>query len=50
MLIYGAVMVIIMVARPEGIMGQHELGPRFVKSLFKRNNGPSKAVEGSDGL
>jgi branched-chain amino acid transport system permease protein len=50
MLIYGAVMVIIMVARPEGIMGQHELGPRFIKSLFKRNNGPSKAVEGSDGL
>jgi ABC-type branched-chain amino acid transport system, permease component len=27
MLIYGAVMVIIMVARPEGIMGQHELAP-----------------------
>ncbi len=50
MLIYGAVMVIIMVARPEGIMGQHELGPRFIKSIFKRNNGPSKAVEGSDGL
>jgi branched-chain amino acid transport system permease protein len=50
MLIYGAVMVIIMVARPEGIMGQHELGPRLIKSLFKRNNGPSKAVEGSDGL
>jgi len=50
MLIYGAVMVIIMVARPEGIMGQHELGPRFIKSLFKRNNGPSKVVEGSDGL
>ncbi len=50
MLIYGAVMVIIMVARPEGIMGQHELGPRFIKSLFKRNNGPSKVAEGSDGL
>jgi branched-chain amino acid transport system permease protein len=50
MLIYGAVMVIIMVARPEGIMGQHELGPRFIKSIFRRKNGPSKAVEGSDGL
>lgn len=50
MLIYGAVMVIIMVARPEGIMGQHELGPRFIKSLFQKKNGPSKALEGSDGL
>lgn len=50
MLIYGAVMVIIMVSRPEGIMGQHELGPRFFKSLFMKKKGPSKAVEGSDGL
>jgi len=50
MLIYGAVMVIIMVARPEGIMGQHELGPRFIRSLFQKKNGPSKALEGSDGL
>jgi branched-chain amino acid transport system permease protein len=50
MLIYGAVMVIIMVARPEGIMGQHELGPRFIRSLFQKKNGPSKAMEGSDGL
>lgn len=50
MLIYGAVMVIIMVARPEGIMGQHELGPRFIKSIFRRKNGSSKALEGSDGL
>ncbi len=36
MLIYGAIMVIIMVARPEGIMGQHEIGPRLVRSLFAR--------------
>ncbi len=50
MLIYGAVMVIIMVARPEGIMGQHELGPRFIRSLFQKKSGPSKALEGSDGL
>jgi len=50
MLIYGAVMVIIMVARPEGIMGQHELGPRFIRSLFQKKNGPSKALEGGDGL
>jgi len=50
MLIYGAVMVIIMVARPEGIMGQHELGPRLIRSIFQKKNGPSKAMEGSDGL
>ncbi|HRX26294.1 MAG TPA: branched-chain amino acid ABC transporter permease [Aminivibrio sp.] len=50
MLIYGAVMVIIMVVRPEGIMGQHELGPRFIKSLFRRKGREPKAVEGSDGL
>ncbi|HRV70938.1 MAG TPA: branched-chain amino acid ABC transporter permease [Thermovirgaceae bacterium] len=36
MLIYGAIMVIIMVMRPEGIMGQHELGPRLLRSLFSR--------------
>lgn len=50
MLIYGAVMVVIMVARPEGIMGQHELGPRFIKSLFKRKDASTKALEGSDGI
>lgn len=36
MLIYGAIMVIIMVVRPEGIMGQHELSPKFLRSLFSR--------------
>ncbi|GAB6280357.1 MAG: branched-chain amino acid ABC transporter permease [Thermovirga sp.] len=36
MLIYGAIMVIVMVARPEGIMGQHEIGPRLLKKIFSR--------------
>lgn len=44
MLIYGAIMVIIMVVRPEGIMGQHELSPRFLRSLFSR-----KTVREGDG-
>ncbi len=49
MLIYGAVMVLIMVIRPEGIMGQHELGPRFIKSLFSKKSRSAGAVEGGDG-
>ena len=44
MLIYGAIMVIIMVARPEGIMGQHEVGPKLFRSLFYR-----KTVNEGDG-
>lgn len=45
MLIYGAVLVIIMVLRPEGIMGQYELGPRFFKMLKKRFFRSSSAKE-----
>ncbi|MBN1333554.1 MAG: branched-chain amino acid ABC transporter permease [Synergistales bacterium] len=33
MLIYGAILVLIMVIRPEGIMGQYELGPRLFRRL-----------------
>ncbi|HOP52450.1 MAG TPA: branched-chain amino acid ABC transporter permease [Synergistales bacterium] len=44
MLSYGAIMVIIMVARPEGIMGQHEVGPKLFRSLFSR-----KTVNEGDG-
>ncbi len=47
MLIYGAVLVIIMVLRPEGIMGQYELGPRFFRMLKKRfTRGSSVKKEG----
>ena len=46
MLIYGAVIVLIMIFRPEGIMGQHELHPRLILNLFKK--GKSKPVEGGE--
>ncbi len=49
MLIYGAVMVIIMVVRPEGIMGQNELGPRFIRSLFNRKDRLPRTAEGGEG-
>ena len=35
---YGALVVLIMVARPEGLMGSWELTPANVKALFKRND------------
>lgn len=34
MLIYGLVLVLVMVLRPEGILGTNELTPKFIKSLF----------------
>jgi branched-chain amino acid transport system permease protein len=46
MLIYGLVLVIIMVLRPEGIMGQHELTPKFLRSLFARKPKASAVEEG----
>ncbi len=46
MLIYGAVLVIIMVLRPEGIMGQYELGPRFFRMLKNRFTKESSEKEG----
>lgn len=36
MLIYGLVLVLVMVLRPEGIMGTHELTCSYIKSLFSR--------------
>lgn len=33
MLIYGAVLVVIMVLRPEGIMGQYEIGPKLFRKI-----------------
>jgi branched-chain amino acid transport system permease protein len=39
MLIYGATMVLIMVIRPEGIMGQYEIGPKLIRSIFSRKTG-----------
>jgi len=36
MLIYGAILVIIMIIRPEGVMGQHEFGPKLLKVLKRK--------------
>lgn len=36
MLIYGLVLVLVMVLRPEGIMGTSELTPGYIKRLFSR--------------
>jgi branched-chain amino acid transport system permease protein len=41
MLIYGLVLVLVMVLRPEGIMGTNEFSPRFFKRLFSRFSGAS---------
>lgn len=46
MLIYGAILVIIMVIRPEGIMGQVEFGPKLFKSLKIRILGNNHSKEG----
>lgn len=36
MLVYGLVLVLVMVLRPEGLLGTNELTPSFIKSLFSR--------------
>lgn len=41
MLVYGLVLVLIMVVRPDGLLGRNELSPRFFKKLFA---GKSKAA------
>ena len=38
------VLVIIMVLRPEGLLGQYELGPRFFRHIFGRKE-PKGAEE-----
>ena len=38
MLIYGLVLVLIMVARPTGLMGKNELTPSFLKKIFVRRH------------
>lgn len=36
MLIYGVILVVIMVIRPEGVMGQHEFGPKLLRVLKRK--------------
>jgi branched-chain amino acid transport system permease protein len=45
MLIYGLVLVIVMVWRPEGILGSNELTPRFIGNLFSGGKKPGMADE-----
>lgn len=45
MLIYGLVLVLIMVLRPEGIMGTNELTKAYIQGLFKRRPKNSTAEE-----
>ena len=47
MLIYGLVLVIIMVVRPEGILGTNELTPSFIKSIFHRKKDAAPAEGGA---
>lgn len=47
MLIYGLVLVLVMVLRPEGIMGTSELTPGYIKRLFSRKKKADAAEEGA---
>ena len=47
MLIYGLVLVLVMVLRPEGIMGTSELTPGYIKRLFSRKKKANAAEEGA---
>jgi len=46
MLIYGAILVIVMVIRPEGIMGQYEFGRKLGKTLKEKFLGNHFSKEG----
>ena len=47
MLVYGLVLVLVMVLRPEGIMGTNELTISYIKGLFKRKKKADTAEEGA---
>lgn len=49
MLIYGLVLVLVMVLRPEGIMGTNELTFKYIKGLFFNKNKVSKKEESTNG-
>lgn len=44
MLVYGLVLVLVMVLRPEGLLGTNELSPKFIKSLFSRRKKVSEEI------
>ena len=45
MLVYGLVLVLVMVLRPEGIMGTNELTKDYIKGIFSRR----KKITAADG-
>ena len=45
MLVYGLVLVLVMVLRPEGIMGTSELTKDYIKNIFTRR----KKITAADG-
>ena len=47
MLIYGLVLVLVMVLRPEGIMGTNELTRSYIKKLFSKKRKTDAAEEGA---
>lgn len=47
MLIYGLVLVLVMVLRPEGIMGTNELTLSYIKKLFSKKRKTDAAEEGA---
>ncbi|MEG1799127.1 MAG: branched-chain amino acid ABC transporter permease [Synergistaceae bacterium] len=46
MLVYGLVLVLVMVLRPEGIMGTSELTRDYIKGIFRRKKKTAQAEEG----
>lgn len=48
MLIYGAILVIIMVLRPEGIMGQYEFGLGMFRAIKRKPKGDHFSKEGGE--
>lgn len=46
MLVYGLVLVLVMVLRPEGIMGTSELTKDYIKGIFRRKKKTAQAEEG----
>ena len=46
MLVYGLVLVLVMVLRPEGIMGTSELTKDYIKGVFSRKKKTVSTEEG----
>lgn len=50
LVIYGLAVIVIMISRPEGLMGGYEFTPNSMKKLFSKiKNRKQKAIEGAEG-